>query len=146
MAEHQVFLQAGTAQVQIAVFETGILQRVRLIRDDERRGLRAVHDLHLIYPDLDVAGRQLRILVLSFHDRSRNAEHILIAHFRDRLGQLLVKDELCDARAVPQVDEHQRAEITALGHPAFENDGLPGVGEPQLSIVMRTFHVDPPYS
>ena len=73
---------------------------------------------------LDLARAQLRVhrALLAADDLAGDADHVLGAHplgERVRLRRFLrVEDDLQDARAVAQVDEHQAAVVAAAVHPA----------------------------
>ena len=77
---------------------------------------------------LDLAGAQLRVLLalLAADDLAGRADHVLGAQLlreRMRLRRVLgVEDELEDARAVAQVDEHEAAVVAAAVDPAGHAD------------------------
>ncbi len=130
MAQDQVLLHRGSAQVEIAMLEAQALVDLDLLVDVEGRCQRRVQDFDATGLDLDRAGLEARV------DRLRRAaanepghlEHVLVAdRARDfvRAGvDFGVENDLGDAEPVTQVDEDQAAEVAAPIDPAVELDGV----------------------
>ena len=124
-AEHQPLLHRLAADVEVAVLEAQALvdRRVRLV-DVERRGLRLGQDLDVGRLELDLAGRQLRVLGArqARRDGARDRHDELGADPAGRrvgLGRIgLVDDDLGDPVAVAQVEEDRAGRGRAGGGPS----------------------------
>jgi ribosomal protein S18 acetylase RimI-like enzyme len=128
VAQHQVVLHVGTAQVQHAVRQTGRLAEVFFV-DLEGDGHRRVQHLDLVAEHLDLAGHEVGVLGAG---RARahladDLEAVLAADvFGDleAVGAVGVADDLDQAFAVAQVDEDDAAMVAAAVGPAHQGHGL----------------------
>ncbi len=139
-AQEQPLLHRLPPDVEVAVAQPERLvdRGVGLI-DVERRGLRLGQDLDRRGAQLDVAGRQLRVLLagLAPVDRAVDREDVLAPDpTRQRMGRRRVgriDHDLGDPVAVAQVEEDQLAVIAPTVDPARQAGGRPGVGRPELA-------------
>ena len=132
------------AQVEVAVLEPERLVDLGVgIVDVERRRLRLVEDLDAGRLDLDLAGRELRVLGArqALRDGPDDGHHELGPHEAARLvgGRCIgpVDDHLGDPVPVPEVEEDQAALVAPAVHPAGQSDLAPGVGRAQLAARVR---------
>ena len=130
--------------IEVAVLEPQALlhRRIRLV-DVERRRLGFGEDLELARPELDIAGRQPRVLRTRepARDGPGDGDHILVPeHARGlerRRSVLAVEHDLGDAVAVAQVDEDEAAVIAPAVDPSGEPRGRAVVGRSELAAGVR---------
>ena len=142
---HDVSLHIGAAQIQITVFQPKLGVYVAVLHNFKGRGLRSGKNGQRRYGDFNLTGGKIAVdsaLASSAHGSS-GAENELRTH-RKGTGEYVlvagvVKGKLNKPRAVPQVNEDQRAEVTLLLRPThyayFFSDLLCG----QLAAVMCPF-------
>ena len=140
----QVLLQLAAAEVKVAVAKPQLLVGVGLVGDMERRGLGAGQDPQLGDIDLDVAGGKLGVGGLPHPDGAAGHQHILASRLfglgHDRAVGRVVKDQLDDAGAVPQVDKDQLALIAGAVGETADHHLVAGVGGGNLAAVMGPLH------
>ena len=147
MAQHEVALHLGTAQIQVAVLEPQLLGGELFAfpagHGDRRRDRRA-HDRQLRRLHLHVAGRELGVLhvrgarghvALDLDDRlardsARHSPHLLRGPWPG--------GDLDDPRSVAQVDENDPAQIPPTVYPATQPHALADVLQAQLAAAVRT--------
>ena len=137
VAQLQVALEPGPAQVEIAILEPNVLGGVELVLDGKGWRLRFGQDADLAGQHLEGARGQLRVHRLRgpARDLAHDRENVLAAHLvRGAVGlggHLGPGHHLADPLAVAEVQEHHPPEVASRGHPAHEGDGLPdrGVGQ-----------------
>ena len=117
MADDEVLLQSGAAQVEPARFEPQFLVRGGVVADLEGRRRRLAQDLKVGNANLDLAGGELAGLELGrdvplaamgdspAHHHARFAAHVFGA-FEDVARRLVAEAELREPVAVAKVDEH----------------------------------------
>ncbi len=137
VAHAEIALHARAPQIEIAVLQPQIFVDGLVAVDGKGWHLRAVEDLERVGGDLDVAGRQPRIL------RSRgtpahgagDAQHVFVAQVLGfgKSRVLRIEDDLGHALAIAQVDEDQAAVVAAPIDPACELHGLAGIAGAQRS-------------
>jgi hypothetical protein len=135
--------RALPAQVEVAVAQPHLLAGLDVLVELERQRRRLVQHLDPLGDDLDLAGRQLRVLVARrpAADHAGHPEAVLGAQ---RVRDLLVPDHhLDDARGVPQVEERHPAVIAPPGHPTGQHDGLSGVVGAQGAGLVGAQHGGP---
>jgi len=128
--EHQVLRQRLPPQIQIPKLQPQLLGRIRIVLDRKRRRVGAIENLDCARDDFHIARRHFRIATLrrAHHDFTFNAHDELGAQlFRDRDdvrrgAAAEVDDDLHDAAAIAEIDEHEIAEITPLLHPSVQRD------------------------
>ncbi len=142
MTQHDTLAHAVAPQVQVAIAQPQRLVGRDVIRDRERRRPGRIEHGGALRLHLDLAGRELRILLAwqaPLH-RPLDAQHI----FQPRLAgdgvrrrglrrTLRVKDHLRQPIAIAQVDEDELAVVAAARDPAGEHDALADVGGGQLA-------------
>ena len=113
------------AQVEVAVAESGLLAHLtREGLDLEGRGLGVGEQPGVPHPDLDLAGRQVRVdgLRRATHHRAGGGDHVLgsqlVPELESLAGLVGVEDQLHQPGAVPQVDEDEAAVVAAAVDPA----------------------------
>ena len=138
-------LHVRAAQVQVAVFQAHGVLHVGVLHDLKGRGLglgqqAQVGDLHL-----DVAGGQVGVFGLPLPDHARGGDDVLSPEggrlVKEVLGGAVVKGELQEARAVPQVHEDQAAQVPLALDPAADRDLLADVGRSEGAAVIRAAEV-----
>mmetsp|Transcript_59429 Transcript_59429/g.140492 ORF Transcript_59429/g.140492 Transcript_59429/m.140492 type:complete len:270 (-) Transcript_59429:3023-3832(-) len=128
VAQHQVVLHVGAAQVQHAVGQARGLGQVVVVELEGRRDRRVQH-LDLVAQDLDLAGHQVGVLGAG-RARAHLADDLqaeLVADFLrnlEHVGAVGVADDLHEALAVAQVDEDDATVVTAAMGPAHQGHGL----------------------
>ena len=138
VAELQIALHERAAQVQIAVAQAHLVgERVRRL-DVEGRVLAGAVELEFGGDHLHLAGGHVGVLHLrrAPGELAAHTDAIFTAqgagggvHPRVRLR---AEDHLHDARAVPQVHEHQPAVVAPVGDPSADDDFLPDVLGPRF--------------
>src|SRR5687767_9729374 len=135
MPQYQVARQGRTSQVEVAILEAELLGGRGLVFDLERGRLRRIQNLDARGQNLDVAGRQFRILSLleSLDDLSVHADDKFRAKSLGRSNDfgvrrtVLIDDDLADAAAIPHIDEDELSEVALFLHPSLQDDRLPDV-------------------
>ena len=153
MAQRQVALHGGGAQVEVAVLEAQLLARFAvgagLVADHERQGGAGAQYLEPLAADLDRAGGQLAV-----HHLRRAPAHgaaggdavlqLQVAHGggeRAGVGGAYVEHHLGHAVAVAQVDEGDAAVVADPRHPAVEGHLLARRGRAELAARRRALHL-----
>ena len=152
VAPDQVLLQAGAAQIDVAVLEAHVFRHVHRLFDQKGRGLGPVEDQQRVGKDLDLAGGQARI-GHPFQARCHHAAHrddVLVAQdmglLMHRRVVLRVEDHLGHPLPVAQIDEDHPAVIAPPVHPAHQHhlavlvaqaQSLKMVGSPPVSQLIE---------
>ena len=139
-AHHQAVLHDWTAQVQIAVFHTGVFQSVSFIRNDQGSDLGGVDHVKVFHNDFNVTGRQSGVLVLSFCHCTGYLQDVFLTHILQPVVEAFIEHKLHDAGAVAQVDEVHGTEVSLFGNPAHQGHFFTGVGQAQCPVVICSFH------
>ena len=146
-AQHERALQRRAPQIEVAVLEPNVFAGVDLVVDLERRRVALVEHRRFDHVDFNLAGSELRVLVVAARDdHAANAEHPLAASlvgqlvsgsYRGRIGRDGggagafgglrrvvggIEDHLGDSVAVAQVDENAAAVVAARAYPAEQHD------------------------
>src|SRR5690606_19746446 len=139
----------GPADVEVAVAQPQLLADLRGVDaavDEEGRGLGGREDLDLLGHDLDQAGGSGALLARRALAHGALDRHDVLAAqgLRDveRLRGLRLADDLHEAGAVAEFDEHQAAEVAAAVDPALEHDRLPGVLGAELAAHVTAGHAE----
>ena len=147
VAQFDVAMQLGPAQVNIAILQAHLFVGQHRIAGREWQRLAVVQNAQLVGNHLDLAGRDVLVdgVGLAQLDVADDRDHKLGAH-RGRpvvdLGAGIGSDHnLRDPAAVAQVEEDEIAEIAPLVHPSHEHNFGAGVGGAQLAAHMSTFQV-----
>ena len=139
MPHPQIPLQLGTPQIEVAVFQPGRLGRVAVLDDLEGRCLGTGQDPQLLHLDLDVTGGQFGIDRGTHPYPASGGEDVFPPHtpgFLEHSGRRgLVKGELDDTGAVPQIHEDQLPKIPLPLHPAEDRRVLSCVIPPELPAI-----------
>ena len=112
MAQHNIRLHLGTAQVEIAIAQTDHLIHVDAVLNVERRCLRLVQNPQLIDDDLNLTRLHVwvhRLRAAGTHraahtDDELRAQRLRLVE-RPRCHRRLVKDDLHKSRAVAHIDK-----------------------------------------
>ena len=142
VAQHQVVLHVGTAQVQHAVGQAGGFRQVFFV-DLERGRDRGVEHRQLMAQHLDLAAFQLvvgRAIGAGAHDAfDLNAKFIahVFGHL-EHLGPIGVADHLHIAFAVAQVNEDDATVVTPTVDPTCQCHLLTQQGFSHQTTIMRT--------
>ena len=145
-AQQERALHRRPAQVQVAVVQPLLLRRVDPVLDEEGRRLAPVEDLRLRDVDLHLSGGELRVHVRAARDHlAAHADAVLEAQLVGQLLQLLagvfLEDDLRQAGAVAQVDEHRSPVVATVVHPAEQDHLAAGLPGGQLAAGMGPLHV-----
>ena len=131
--QHEIPLQVGAAQIQIAVFETEIIFCFGIFLDREWRRLGFGQDPDLFCHDLNLSGLQIFVYSAGTpRHLTGDSSHKLAAQLC-RFGKAfashrtLFKDQLDDTGAVPQIHKNDASLIPALLHPAHDGYSLSGM-------------------
>ena len=142
VAQHQVLLHRGPAQIEHAVREARGLRQVVVVHLERRRQRRVQHRQSMAQ-HLDPAAFQL-LVDGAFGPRAHQAfdpDAELVAHVFGRgehLGAIRVADDLHVAFAVAQVDEDHAAVVAPAVHPAAQGHGLAEQSFGHQTAVMGT--------
>ncbi len=143
VAQHQILLQIRTAQIQIPVFQPGSLGRRAILTDLEGGCFRLIEDPQLLHGDLHIAGGNLLIPGGAHPHRAAGGHHKFAAQgerfIKHRLVRVLIKGQLYDPGAVPQIHENELSQIPLPLHPAEHRRRLSGVFLPEFSAIGRPF-------
>ena len=145
VAQHDIALHVGPAQVEVAVFQADFLVCARVFLNFKRRRFRGGQDAQLGCAHLDHSRRLRRVdslLAAAAHFAAHGndifaaqALRLVVQHF----VRALVKHDLEQAGAVAQLDEDQRAEVADRAYPAAYGDFRAGVRIAQCGAVMGPF-------
>ncbi len=140
VAQADVALHPGPAQVEVAVLQPQLLGGLGRVGDDERRHLRGREDVKLEGLDLDLARGDVLVDGGPSADKAPDPDHEFGAEPLGFLGELRpvgLEDDLGQAFAVAQVDEDEMAHVAGLVDPAAEDDLAAIVGGAQGAAVVR---------
>ena len=137
---------AATTQVKVAVLHTQVVPTIGIIFDSEGRHLCRIEYAQRLDRDLDIPRRELRILILTLSDLTRDLDDVLtteLLSLRDEsLAYVsLIEDELSDTIAVTKVDEGHPAHTACLLDPASERHLLPDITEAQGATGSSAIHI-----
>ena len=138
-------LQRGASEVQVAVLCTQVLAAVAVLLDGERRGHRPVEYFYGLEGYLDVARRDLAVLVLPFHYGAGGLYHKLPAQrgcaFLESGVCRALDHELGDSIAVAQVNECHSSQFAGLLYPAGQGHLAAGVFNAEFSASVCSVHI-----
>ena len=137
--QENVSLQIGTAQVEVAVFQSRQLRRVAVLDNLKGRRFACGQHTQILYLQLHLTRGNLGVFRGAFpHDAFRHQD-ILIAcgkgFFKNRTVGALVKGKLYNPRAVTQVDENQCAQITLALYPTCNGNLFADVCKAQFAAI-----------
>jgi hypothetical protein len=142
MPQREVLLHARAAQIEIAIREPRVFGDRRFVRDRKWRCLGVVQHPDLIGLDLDFSGLHFWIdgVGRTLFNPSEDGDDVLAAQAFRRLDERLVvtDDDLRDAVAIADVDEHERSEVADAVHPAKQNDVASDIGGRQGTAGMSS--------
>lgn len=123
-AQADVAGRGGAAQVQVAVAQARLFADLDVLVDLEWQRGRGVQHGHGFGDDLDLPGRQVRVLVAlrAALDVADDLQHELIAQRMEIL--FIAHDHLGYARGITQIQEGDTTVVTATCNPAGEGDLL----------------------
>ncbi len=142
VTDAQVPLHPRRAEVKVAVLQPHLLIHLSLVLPCERRRLGGVEDRERIAADIDLPGRQVRVLSAlgaPVHCAAHRDDELRAQVMGERVRLLVylrVKDHLYQTGAVAQVDEDQASVIAAAVDPAVKRDRLPNVLGAQLAALV----------
>ncbi len=132
--------RAGAAQVEVAVLEPRLLTDLDVLVDRERQRRRGTQHHDVGGDDLDVAGREVGVLVagLAGDDLAGDLEAELAA---EAVGHgLVTHHDLDDAAGLAQIQERHSPVVATAGDPTGEGDGLSDVRGTQRAGVVGADH------
>ena len=127
VAQHQVFLHVGSAQIQNAVRQAGGLRQVVVIQLERRRDRRVEHG-QLVAQHFNLAALQVVVrgaFRASTHqplDLNTKLVANIFSHL-EHLRAIRITNNLDRALAIAQIDEDHATVITATVDPATQTDG-----------------------
>jgi len=125
-------LHIRAAQVQIAILQADRVPYIGVLHNLKRRGGRLGQQTEFGDLHLDVPGGQLGILGLPLPDQPLGGDDILPPEgsglFKQVPGGAVIKGQLEQAGAVPQVHKDQAAQVPLTLYPAADRDLLAHVG------------------
>ena len=134
-------LHHRAAQVQIPVLQSQHLVGLAVVQDLKGRGVRLGQQPQLLDLYLNLAGGDLQVLAGPLPDHAHGGHHVLAAQALGLLEDLtvggVVKGQLQNARAVPQVHKDQRADVPLPLDPAAHGHGLADVRWTKGAAVVR---------
>src|SRR5699024_1744163 len=140
VAHQDVFLQVGTAQVQIAVLQAQVLFHAGVFHDLKGRGFGFAQNPQFLHIDFHLAGGDFHVPGVPLPDNAPGCQHILGTGGKGLVENspvgAVVKGQLNHAAAVPQIDEDQLSQIALTLYPAEDNGFLSDIGGAKLSAVM----------
>ena len=144
VAHEQVPGEPLVAQVQVAVFQRGLVAYFICVGDFKGRGLRLGKHAQVCDRQLNLAGFQLFVDALPLLQGAGGSQHILAAYAL-RLGKNLsiggvVKAQLQNTGAVPQVNKDQVAQVPLALCPAVNGHFLPDLLGGEVAAVVCSFH------
>ena len=138
-------LHVRAAQVQVAVLQPDRVLHIGVLHDLEGRGLRLGQQAQLSDLHLNVAGGHVGVLGLPLPDLSGGSDDVLAAEggrlLEDLFGGAVVKGQLDEAGAVPQVHEDQAAQVPLALDPAADGNLLADVFSPEGAAVIGAAEV-----
>ncbi len=135
----------GPAHVEVAVSEPDLLAQFLRTLDRERKGRGIAQHLDGIGDDLDLTGRQVRVLVARLPQADPPGDLDAVLRAQVVRGAAAVRigvsdHDLRDARGVTQVDEDHAAVVAAVRHPAGQRHLLADLLRPERSRLMSADH------
>ena len=147
VAEHQVFLQLRTAQIQVTIFQAEHFIGFGAVHDLKGRRFGLAQNTQLGDEHFDVTGGDFFALALPFPNGAHSGDHIFTAQAGSLLENFLIgiitESQLEQAGAIPQICEDQAAQVTLPLDPAADGDGFPNVFRAQSATVvgaLKTSH------
>src|SRR5262249_15158912 len=149
VAQDERALERRAAQVEITILQPQVFIGQLIggeFRHGEGRRRAAVEDLHLVCPDLDLARTKLGVLLAGkpMNDGPFDGDDPFAAQLARGVEQFLaalrLENDLGDAVAVAEIDEHEQILIAAGVDPPVENDGFADVGFAQLAAGVSPPH------
>ena len=132
VAHHQVALHLPPAQIQVPVFQAQLLLDVGGLGNFKGRGLGPAQDPQVGNVDLHVAVGEVLVHRLPGPHHALGHQDKLspggLGLLPERLGSLIVKGQLYNTGAVPQVDKDQHPLIPDLLHPSADHHLFAGQG------------------
>ena len=107
MPQDQILLKRLSSEVEVPVLETDILTGIRIVCDRDRRSLRRIDDRYFRSDDFHLTGRQLRVRILTGSDGTGNLKDVFTADILYGFRHRLVKYDLTDTGAVPQINKYE---------------------------------------
>ena len=143
VAQQQVALQIRPPQVEVPVFQPGGLGGGAVLHDFEGGRFRLAQHPQLAHGDFHVAGGDVRVLRGANAHHAPRRQHVLAARgeglVKRLTGGALVKGQLDDAGAIPQIDEYQLSQIPLPLYPAEHRDLPALVFRPEVPAVRGAF-------
>ena len=142
--QHQALHHLRTAQIKVAVFQTQFFRSINVIHDFKRHWLGLGQNAGFFNFNLDLARLHVRVDFLTSPHQAMRFNNVLVPYLvgdlKCRWINLFIKNQLHDARAIPQVDKDQATQIASLGNPAFYDDFLANLLFAGLTSIIGTLH------
>ena len=145
VAQAEVALHLGPAQVDVAVLEADFFVLDGFFRRRKRRQASVIEDQQLGGLDFDFAGGHfgvdgVRVAEADFAHGGDDVFRADLFALEMAIGrELFVKHDLGDAGAVAEVEEDEVAVVAAAVDPAHEHNLLAGVGGAQVAAEVGPF-------
>ncbi len=147
MAQRDVLVHLGAAQVEVAVLEAHLFVGDVVVGGREGQRLGVVEEAELVGDDFDFAGRDVRVdgAGIAQLDAPDDGDDVLgaqtfglLVHLGPGVGG---DDNLGEAGAIAQVNKDKVAEIAAAVDPSHENHGGAGVGGAESAAHMSALQI-----
>ncbi|MBA7712096.1 hypothetical protein ES703_121066 [subsurface metagenome] len=150
MTKKDILLHARSPQVKIAIPQAKVFLDFNVFIDIKRRCPGWIQYLGIMGDNLNISGRQFRVLRSRWTEGSlpANPDHILAAHLTSYLVTLFcyfrVEGNLNHALSIAQVNENQSPVVTATVNPTGQSYLNTDVFFPQLTTAMTLEQNHPP--
>ena len=132
MPEHELALQAGSAQVQIAVFHAQFIAPVALFLNGKRGCFAGIQNVQLGNSNFNIAGGHAGVFAFAFGNGSADLQDKFPAQFPGLFGEfgagLQVKGKLGNSVPVAQVNKGHSPQISVALHPTAQGNFGANVG------------------
>lgn len=142
MARHQVLLELGPPQVQVAVLEAEILVHLDVAIEVEGERRRTAQHANRLGHHFHEPGGNLRVGTRAERHDTFHLHDVLEPHVAHRgtrrRGRTLITDGLHASVTIPEQHEGDPAHVTGILGPALHDHVLPDMVRPQLPAGVGT--------
>ena len=128
------------AKIQVAVAQARLLTHLNVLVNLERQRSGSVQHLNGGHLNLNLAGRQVRVLITlrALSHQTGYTQHILVAQVLKI--SLIVENTLGDTLTVTQVNESDTTVVAAASHPTGQGNSLSNICGGQLAVGVSAKH------